>query len=88
MSDFNGDEAKKYPKCPTQNVQLKNTKFSKSTNSQYFFTKISGIGPWVNDYELEVQSKVTQNIFFISRPISNVIIDHSSNHGQDVHALI
>ena len=30
------------------NKQQKKMSFSSSTNSQYFFAKISGIGPWVN----------------------------------------
>ena len=30
------------------NDLLKKTEFLNSANSQYFFTKISGIGPWVS----------------------------------------
>jgi hypothetical protein len=31
-----------------QNGRLNKTSFSSSTNSQYFFMKISWIGPWVS----------------------------------------
>ena len=31
-----------------QNGWLKNSEFFKTINSQYFFAKISGIGPWVS----------------------------------------
>ena len=41
VTDLNRDEAKK--KWPTQKTEIFN-----SANSQYFFAKISGIGPWVN----------------------------------------
>jgi hypothetical protein len=34
---------KKGPKWPTQK-----TMFFKTVNSQYFFVKLSGIGPWVS----------------------------------------
>jgi hypothetical protein len=45
LTDFHGDEAKQY----FQNGPLKKTEFFKTTNSQYFFTKISGVGPWVRN---------------------------------------
>ena len=51
MTDFHRDEAKKnpkYKKYKIQNGRLKKTEFFKSTNSQDFLTKTSGIGPWVN----------------------------------------
>jgi hypothetical protein len=41
---FSWDLAKK----KIQNGQLKKTTFFKTINSQYFFTKLSGIGPWVS----------------------------------------
>ena len=46
---FRWDEVEK-SKWPTQKIQndlLKKTLFSSSANSQYFFMKISWIGPWV-----------------------------------------
>jgi hypothetical protein len=35
-------------KKKNQNGRLKKTSFSSSANSQYFFMKISLIGPWVS----------------------------------------
>ena len=41
VTDLNGDRAKKM-------TGLKKTLFLNFTNSQYFFAKVSGIGPWVD----------------------------------------
>jgi hypothetical protein len=42
-------QKKKYfLKNKIQNGRLKKTKFFKTANSQYFFSKISWIGPWVS----------------------------------------
>ena len=39
---------KKIVEKKNQNGRLKKTSFSSSANSQYFFMKISWIGPWVS----------------------------------------
>jgi hypothetical protein len=39
---------KKKLKKKIQNGRLKKSSFSSSANSQYFFLKISWIGPWVS----------------------------------------
>ena len=50
LTDIHGDEAQKhlFLKKQKQNGRLKKTEFFKITNSRYFFTKISGIVPWVD----------------------------------------
>ena len=50
VTDFNSNEAKKENKIQNkiQNGWLKKAEFFNSVNSQYFFVKISGIGPWVS----------------------------------------
>ena len=50
LTDFHWDEAKKSKKKSkkNQNGRLKKTEFFKIANSQYFFAKILGIGPWVS----------------------------------------
>jgi hypothetical protein len=50
LTDFHGDEAKQnyFFEKNIQNGRLKKTEFFNFANSQYFFTIISGIGPWVN----------------------------------------
>ncbi len=41
-------QKKKNLKKKIQNGRLKKRSFSSSANSQYFFVKISWIGPWVS----------------------------------------
>ena len=45
---FVGMKTKKNSKKKIQNGRLKKTEVFNSPNSQYFFRKISWIGPWVN----------------------------------------
>ena len=53
LTDFHGNEAKKnfFLKNKIQNGRLKKSAFFKTANSQYFFVKISWIGPWVSRIE-------------------------------------
>jgi hypothetical protein len=49
LTCFHGKKFKKIQKKnQNQNGQLKKTTFLKIANSQYFFAKISWIGPWVS----------------------------------------
>ena len=50
---FNKMKKKKYffLKKKIQNGRLKKSAFFKTANSQYFFVKISCIGPWVSRIE-------------------------------------
>jgi hypothetical protein len=49
LTNFHWDEEKKKNlKKKNQNGQLKKTEIFNSPNSQYFFMKISWIGPWVS----------------------------------------
>ena len=46
---FHGDETKQIEIIEEiQHGRLKKTEFFKNPNSQYFFAKISGIGPWLS----------------------------------------
>ena len=50
VTSFHWDEAKKKKKKiekKVQNGRLKKTMFCQTVNSQYFFTKLSGMRPWV-----------------------------------------
>ena len=48
MTDLNRDEALLFWKKKIKMADSKNLSFSTTTNSQYFFAKISGIGFWVS----------------------------------------
>jgi hypothetical protein len=51
LTDFHGDEANKIFIFLKRNFKMaatKKTEFFTSTNSQYFFLKISWVGPWVS----------------------------------------
>ena len=46
---FHGDETKQIEIIEEiQHGRRKKTEFFKTPNSQYFFAKISGVGPWMN----------------------------------------
>ena len=63
LTDFHGDEErKKNSKEKFKMADSKKTVLFNSASSQYFFGKISGIGPWVSICKL-MQGAVAQSIW-------------------------
>ena len=51
LTDFNGNEDFFFLKNKIKMADSKKNAFFKIANSQYFFVKISSIGPWVSGIE-------------------------------------
>ena len=55
----------KQKKKKNKNCRLKKTKFFKSANSQYIFTKISVIGPWLVE-QIDAKGKNVAQAIWLS----------------------